>query len=145
MGQVVEKIFRDELDQFERNVDRILNSFLPQQQRFRPVNWHPPTDVFETDQAVVVKVEIGGMKPEDFEIHYVGHVLTVRGDRRDSDENKRGVHLLEIAYGEFQIEIHLPGTHVETQIDAKYDNGFLYVRLPKPKEQTYTAVRINVK
>ena len=145
MGQEIGRMSSDDLDQFEKSVDRILNSFFPQQHRFHPISWHPPTDVFEMADSVVVKIEIAGMKPEDFSISYAGQVLTVTGERHDLDENKRGFHMLEIAYGAFEIQVHLPGAFVIEQMEAKYEQGFLYVTLPKPKEQAHTAVQIRVK
>ncbi len=145
MSQQLERSMNDDLDQFEKNVDKILHSFFPPQNRYRPIAWHPPTDVYETDDAVVVKIEIAGMRPEDFEIAYTDRVLTVRGERRDTDANKTGCHLLEVTYGEFEIQIALPGTYVESQIEARYEDGFLYVTLPKPGEQQHIPVRIRVK
>ena len=145
MDQQLERVLDDDLDQFEKSVDRFFNSFLPAQRRFRPISWHPPTDVYETDQAVVVKIEIAGMSPDGFEISYYNHLLTVRGERKDLDSNKSVLHLLEITYAEFEIQVKLPGGYAETQIDAKYENGFLYVTLPKVGEDKQAPIRIRVK
>ncbi|MBI3538361.1 MAG: Hsp20/alpha crystallin family protein [Chloroflexi bacterium] len=135
----------DDLDQFEKSVDRFFSSFLPTQRRYRPITWHPPTDVYETDAGVTVKIEIAGMTPEDFEISFQDQVLTVSGERKDLDVNKTVLHLLEITYAEFEIQVKLPGAYLESEIAAKYESGFLYITLPKPKEQKQTPIRIRVK
>ncbi len=145
MIQETEKLLTDDLDRFERSVDRFFDSFFPSQPRFRPISWHPPTDVYETEEGVIVKIEIAGMEPQDFEISYLEQILTVHGERRDTGANKTVPHLLEITYGEFEIEVKLPGAYVESEISAKYENGFLCVTLPKPREQTHTPLRIRVK
>src|SRR5512142_126632 len=84
----------DELDQFERQVDQMLHGTFPHQHRSRPRTWRPPTDVYETDTAVIVKIEIAGMNPEDIQISIVDRVLSVHGARQDTDA-KLSYHCLE--------------------------------------------------
>ncbi len=134
----------DDMDQFERQMDRMLHSYYPHERRSRPRTWRPPTDVYETDNAVIVKIEIAGMNPEDFTISFVDRALTIQGHRRDVDE-KQSYHCLEIPYGEFNIEVLLTGNYAEDQIDAKYENGFLYITLPKSKQEHRVPVRVQAK
>lgn len=132
--------FEDDLDTFDRRVSQMLDTFrFPLERRTRSRKWRPPTDVYETDEAVIVKIEIAGMKPESFEISFVDRVLTVQGVRQDI-ESKMTYHCLEIPYGEFQSRVLIPGAYLEDQIDAKYENGYLYVTLPKSKEEHRIAV-----
>lgn len=94
--------------------------------------WRPPTDVFETENAIVVRVEIAGMREEDFFIELNGRNLTVRGSRQDMPE-RRAFHQMEIYFGEFAIELELPN-YIETdQVQAVYSDGFLRVHLPKAR------------
>ena len=140
MGQELADSF-EELDQFERQVDQMLHGFFPHQHRSRPRTWRPPTDVYETDEAVIVKVEIAGMNPEDIQISFVDRVLTVRGSRRDTDA-KLSYHCLEIPYGEFDSEVVLPGLYDEDAIEARYESGFLRIVLPKLKREHHVPVQI---
>jgi HSP20 family protein len=140
MGQELSETSSD-LDQFERQVDQMLHGILPHQHRSRPRTWRPPTDVYETDDAVIVKIEIAGMNPQDFSISYVDRVLSVHGNRQDIDA-KLSYHCLEIPYGEFDTEVVLPGGYIEDEIEAKYENGFLYITLPKSKEEHRIPVRV---
>ena len=68
-------------------------------------------------------------------------VLTVRGARQDTDA-KLSYHCLEIPYGEFDSEVVLPGTYDEDAIEAKYENGFLRIMLPKIKQEHRVPIRI---
>jgi HSP20 family protein len=131
----------DDLDQFEHQVDRMVHAFFPHEHRPRSRLWRPPTDVYETDDAVIVKVEVAGMNPEDFTISFVDRMLRVQGNRQDLDA-KLSYHCLEIPYGEFRTEVFLSGTYIESQIEAKYENGFLYITLPKSKHEHRVPIRV---
>lgn len=92
--------------------------------------WRPPTDVYETRDALVVRMEIAGMSEDDFDITFADGRLTVRGVRHDREE-KLGYHQMEIPYGEFGAEIHLAIPIRAEAITASYQNGFLIITLPK--------------
>jgi HSP20 family protein len=100
--------------------------------------WRPPTDVFETDDAIVVRVEIAGMRSGSFSISLEERYLHIRGIRPDTPE-RRAYHQMEIAYGEFSTDVDLPAAVIEEQIDASYNDGFLKIVLPKQPEQRGTA------
>jgi HSP20 family protein len=140
MGQAPTEMF-DDLEQFERQMDQMLHAFFPHQHRSRPRTWRPPTDVYETDDAVIIKIEIAGMNPDDIAISFIDRELVVRGNRRDVDE-KQSFHCLEIPYGEFQSEVFLPGAYDDSKIEAKYVHGFLYITLPKSKQEHRVTVRV---
>ncbi len=101
--------------------------------------WHPPTDVYETDDCVVVKVEIAGMAEEDFAVSLDGKRLTISGVRRDPAA-KLGYQQMEILYGHFETEVHVARAIDEDGIEATYQGGFLNVRLPKVKPHQVPVV-----
>lgn len=102
-------------------------------------SWSPPTDVYETDDFIVVKVEIAGMQEEDFTISLDAKKLTVSGVRRDPAA-KLAYQQMEILYGLFETHVHLPRAIDEDRIVATYKNGFLSVRLPKAKPHQVPVV-----
>jgi HSP20 family protein len=104
----------------------------------RSVVWRPPTDVFETEDAVLVRVEIAGMEENDFSIVLDGRYLSIRGVRGDVPE-RRAYHQMEIRFGEFASELELPYQVSAVDIEAIYSSGFLQIRLPKVR-----PVRISV-
>ena len=101
--------------------------------------WRPPTDVYETDNYVVVKVEIAGMEKEDFAISLGSRRLIICGVRHDPAA-KLGYQQMEILYGHFETEMYLPWAIDEDKIEATYQNGFLTVFLPKAKPRQVPVV-----
>lgn len=96
--------------------------------------WRPPTDVFETDEALIVRVEIAGMSEEDFAIELDDRFLSIRGVRTETIE-RRAYHQMEIRFGEFSAEVELLVPIVAAQVVATYGNGFLRVVLPKARSR----------
>lgn len=92
--------------------------------------WRPPTDVYETDDSVVVVIEIAGLTPPDYEIVLQGRTLVVSGERRDPAE-KLAYQQMEIRHGKFRTQVHLPWALEHTGQVAVYENGFLKITLPK--------------
>ncbi len=101
----------------------------------RPQYWRPPTDLFELEDRYQVRVEIAGMREEDFEITLDETILTIRGTRQDTPE-RRAYHQLEINYGEFVTAVEIPGLYTAAEVVAEYVNGFLWITLPKPQPKT---------
>jgi len=94
--------------------------------------WSPPTDVYETDNDYVVRVEIAGMKEDDFEIAVEGNFLMISGSRPDVPE-RRAYQQMEIRFGKFETVVGLPGPVDLDESRADYEKGFLTVLLPKAK------------
>ncbi|NLG51724.1 MAG: Hsp20/alpha crystallin family protein [Chloroflexi bacterium] len=97
--------------------------------------WRPPTDVYETDSHVVVKVEIAGMQEDDLNISFADRCLTITGIRKDP-AGKLIYQNMEISYGAFRTEVRVDWPVERSMIEATYREGFLYVSLPKlPKRR----------
>ncbi len=96
--------------------------------------WRPPTDLFETEGAIVVKVEAAGMSEEDFSITFTRNVLYIAGVRGEP-ASKVAYLQMEIPYGEFATEVHIRSPIDRERIDAQYRNGFLTVVMPKIKDR----------
>jgi len=97
--------------------------------------WSPPTDVYETEEGFVIKVEVAGMREEDFEVAIENNVLMISGNRLDTNE-RRAYYQMEIRSGRFEISLELP-TPIEVEMAiAEYKDGFLMINLPKanPKQ-----------
>jgi len=95
----------------------------------RPNAWRPPTDVYETDNSMIIRVEVAGMREADFTISLVDRTLTIRGIRQDTSE-RRAYHQMEIAFGEFHTEVELPYQVISDKVEATYRDGFLRITLP---------------
>ena len=93
--------------------------------------WRPPTDVYETEESFIVKVEIAGMREEDIEVAVENNILLVSGNRADTPERKAYYHQMEIQSGKFEIAVELPAPIDVEKAGAEYKDGFLTVNLPK--------------
>jgi HSP20 family protein len=95
--------------------------------------FHPPTDVYETDTEIIVKVDIAGVEQEDLEVTIEDGVLLVHGYRTDcSAFSKLAIHRMEIMCGEFQTHVHLPhAVDTDVEIGCTYHSGMLTIVLPK--------------
>jgi HSP20 family protein len=97
-----------------------------------PHLWRPPTDVYETEESLIIRVEIAGMQEEDFSLSLSEKSLIIRGLRPDISE-RRAYHQMEIPFGEFVTEVNLPFRIVANKVTAEYSLGFLRVVLPREK------------
>jgi HSP20 family protein len=104
--------------------------------------WRPPTDVYETDENVVVRVEVAGMKETDFSISLSDRVLIITGVRHDPSP-KVAYHQMEIRYGDFRTEVFLHWSVEQESIVATYSDGFLQVMLPKVGARRVRVVQVN--
>lgn len=95
--------------------------------------WHPFTDVMETPDSFVVRMELAGMDPRRLEVAVDGHCLIVRGWR---DDPWRGTgatrHQIEIPHGAFERVVAMPMQFAERQVRAEYGStGFLEITVDK--------------
>ena len=94
--------------------------------------WTPPVDIYETDEALVMKAELPGFSKDDISIELKENTLVIKGERKHEDEVKEGnYHRMERSYGAFQRAFMLPMTVDQEKVKASYNDGILELRLPK--------------
>lgn len=105
----------------------------------------PPVDIYEDTNHVVLKLEVPGMKLEDFDIQMENQTLTVRGERKFEKETKEeNYHRLERRYGSFARGFSLPNTIDQSSVKAHYDAGVLTIDLGKRAEAKPRQIKISV-
>jgi HSP20 family protein len=92
--------------------------------------WDPPTDVYESEETYEIRMEIAGMRDQDFDLTIQDGSLVISGFRPDSTP-RRAYHQMEIRSGRFVNVIALPGPVDADRALAEYQDGFLVVSLPK--------------
>ena len=102
-------------------------------------SWNPPTDVFETEKALVIRMEIAGMDKSDISIGIEKNQLSISGFRKEG-LSQRAFHQMEIRFGEFQSLVSLPDGLELDKSEADYEDGFLLISIPFSK-----ATRITIK
>src|SRR6516225_6992333 len=94
-------------------------------------HWVPNTDVYVTDNGLVVKVELAGMRSEHLEITVEGNRLRISGNRPDGCRAaKCNFLVMEINYGPFESVLELPPGYDLSLAKAAYLNGFLRIDVP---------------
>lgn len=108
--------------------------------------WVPQVDVAETQEHILVRAEVPGMKQEDIQIEFENGLLTLRGERK-LDKSDAGVtyHRVERIYGNFSRSFTLPRTVDAEKISASYRDGVLEIIVPKKEEAKPKQIRIEVK
>jgi HSP20 family protein len=106
--------------------------------------WIPPVDIYQSgDKELVIKAELPDMKREDIEITVDNNVLTIKGEKKVSEEVKQDqVHRVERQYGVFVRSFALPPTVDSTKVGAEYKNGVLTLKLPLREEAKPRQIQI---
>ena len=89
-------------------------------------------DVYQTDNDIVVKSTIAGVKPEDLDVSISNDMVTIRGERRKEEQvEEESYYYQECYWGPFSRSVILPVDVIAEKIEASMKNGILTIRLPK--------------
>jgi HSP20 family protein len=100
-------------------------------------------DMYETDDAVVVKSAIPGIDPDDIDISITGDTLTIKGETKAEEEVKEDNYIRrECHYGSFARTIAIPVSVVAGKAEAEFENGVLTLTLPKAEEVKPKTIQI---
>ncbi len=106
----------------------------------------PAIDMYQTENDVVVKATIPGMKAEDVQINIAGDVLTLKGEvKQEEERNDKAWHIREQRFGSFERSVALPTAVKTDKADAVFENGVLTVTLPKADEVKPKTINIKAK
>lgn len=105
--------------------------------------WVPAMDLAETEDALILTADLPGVSGEDVAIEVKDGTLTISGERRDTrEESARGFHRVERSFGRFSRAMSLPQGVDAESVAAKFSDGVLEVRIPKPAERQPHRVEI---
>ena len=106
----------------------------------------PAVDLYQTDDEVVVKASLPGMKSDDVQISITGDMLTLKGEFKQNDEKKeKAYHLREQRYGAFERTFALPTEVTADKAKAEFENGILTITLPKAEEVKPKMITVKAK
>jgi len=89
-------------------------------------------DVYQTEDDIVIKSTIAGVKPEDLDVNINNDMVTIRGERKkDEDVDQENYYYQECYWGPFSRSVILPVEIVTEKAEATMKNGILTLRLPK--------------
>ena len=103
-------------------------------------HWVPNTDMYTTDNGLVIKVELAGMRSDNLEITVEGNRLRISGNRPDGCRAaKASFRVMEINYGPFETILELPPGYDLGHAKAAYLNGFLRIDVPLLERSSKTT------
>ena len=132
-----------ELGTLQSEMSRLMNGMLEGNGR-QSQNWVPSLDVWETPTEVVYAFDLPGIPEEQISIEVKDETLTISADREKTEEtSENGFYRFERRYGTFARAVGLPQGVDQDNISARYENGVLEVRVPKPEEQKPKKIELS--
>ena len=105
--------------------------------------WMPAVEGRIEDDAYVIQLALPGVDPKDVTVSLMENILTIKGERKaDHDTAGKDYFVREVAYGSFQRDFNLPEGVDASKVDAKYAQGVLEVRVPRPKAVTPRMIQV---
>ncbi|MDP2631356.1 MAG: Hsp20/alpha crystallin family protein [Candidatus Uhrbacteria bacterium] len=102
-------------------------------------------DVLETEDAIIIRSAIAGVKPEDLDVNVTNDVVTIRGERKGGREyTDATAHFQECFWGTFSRSVVLPHHVKPDEAEANLKNGVLTLTIPKQHGEMKVKVRNEV-
>ena len=131
------------IEPLSNTVDRLFPEGLLPTRRRSMFGVDAAMDMYETGDAVVIKVSVPGVKPEDVEVTVVGDTLTIRGEIKTEEKVENGQYLCrELARGRFARSVSLPGLVQADKAKAEFENGILTIEVPKFEEAKPKVIKV---
>jgi HSP20 family protein len=149
MAELVRWEPRREMTSLRDAMDRLFEDAFIQPGWFAPV-WGAaemlPVDVYETDEQVVVKATVPGVKPDEIEVTVTGDLLTIKGEFKQDEKVEKPNYLRqERRYGSFCRQVGLPAGISAEKAKATFENGVLTLEMPKVEAAKPKTVKVVAK
>jgi HSP20 family protein len=135
--------------QLRREMDELLSGFLGNFSGMAQGPWRevvegqPPIDLWETEDALFVELEVPGLKSDQVEVLVVGHQLTVKLNRPEPEGDGMAYHRRERPTGTFARAIELPVDVDAEKVEAHIERGVMTIRLPKAEKARPRKIQVN--
>ena len=104
-----------------------------------------PVDILQTENELIVRAAVPGIRLEDMSISVLNNVLTLKGESKPETPEAKAQHLRqELQYGVFERAFELPIRVQADQADARFEHGILTVKLPKAEDAKPRQIKIQV-
>lgn len=132
-------------DHIERIWERLTQGATPAP-GFCPPGFDPPTDVLQTEDEIVVLIEVAGLRGSELDFELIGDRLTIRGTKLEPKRPAGARYAqMEIVGGPFERSVTLPGLVSPQAAAVEYANGYLQIRMPRARRAEEQRVRIPVR
>jgi len=132
-----------QIAQIQRELDRAFGGLLPDAEQTRRAAWLPAVDVEQTDDEIILRIDLPGMNRDDVSIDVRDRTLIVSGERREErEENHEGFFTRERVVGKFTRSFMLPEGVDPGSVQAQFRDGVLMIRVPRPKQEQPRHIEI---
>ena len=109
--------------------------------------WSSPViDMYETENDLVVKAALPGIKADEVQINVTDEILTIKGETKHEEDRKdKSWHIREHRWGAFERSVRLPTGVISAKAKADFENGILTITMPKSEELKPKTVTIKTK
>ncbi len=141
MRDLIRREPRRDLERARSGFDQLFKDAFFRNLPFGEQGAFPAVDLYDTEGALVAKVELPGVKSEDVEVSTNNDTLTISGEiKPDMEEGE--VVWQERGHGKFYRSFKLPVTIKADQVDAKFKGGVLRIEMPKTDELKSRTVEV---
>ena len=132
-----------DLFNFDRRFGSLFNDFFGRTENATNI-WHPVVDVYENEDAIVVKAELPGIDKKDITVDLEGRILTLKGERSEEKEIKEDrFHRRERVYGKFERYFTLPEVVDPEQVKADFKDGVLKIEITRSVETKTKQITVH--
>ena len=108
-------------------------------------SWRPAVDIYATDNGLVIKAELPGVRKDEVSVEVKDNVLTLKGERKTDEKIKdENYYRRERCFGTFLRAFTLQHAVFPDKIKAKFKDGVLEVEIPKPEEEKPKQITVNI-
>jgi len=125
-----------EINSVQRQIDQLFQEVLPTTSLVS----RPPVEISVNEDSVELKIELPGVDIKDIDVEVSKQMVAINGQRECAAEVKNS----EFYYGKFSRLITLPVEVQNSQVTANYQDGILYLTLPKAAAENNTVVKVNL-
>lgn len=134
-----------EIETMQRQMNRLFDNLVGFTEDQYNTSFIPAAEIEETEQALHLKLEVPGLKPQDLNVEVTADAVSISGERKsESRTEEQGMVRSEFRYGKFQRVIPLPTRIQNTNVQAEYKDGILRLTLPKTEEEKNKVVKVTI-
>ena len=134
-----------EIDSLQKEMNRLFDSLTPTTQKTNGRGFIPPAEMKETEDEILLKLEVPGMDAKDLDIQVSAEAISISGERKEETKTEeKGMTRSEFRYGSFRRVIPLSTRVQNTNVKAEYKDGILHLTLPKAEEEKTKVVKVNL-
>jgi HSP20 family protein len=102
----------------------------------------PSTNIHETEKEFQIEMAAPGLEKKDFKVKLEKNTLTISSEKEEENKKEeKNYSLREYAYNSFSRSFALPDNCLPDKINARYENGVLYITLPKKEVSVSTPIK----